>query len=244
MTAKSPTAVAVIPARGGGKRIPRKNVRPFLGRPLIARTVRAAVGAGLFEAVIVSTDDDESASLAGSAGAQVPFVRPATLSDDHSGTREVIQHAVAELESAGWTFDLVCSVSTTAVLVRPEDLKASRDALVSSRADFVFSATTFAFPIQRALRVDDDGSVAMVQPEHRLTRSQDLEEAYHDAGQFYWGRRDAWMSDEPMFGGRSRIHRLPRWRVQDIDTMEDWERAEMMVRAAELLNPSRGTSSA
>ena len=174
----------------------------------------------------------------------MPFVRPATLSDDHSGTREVIRHAVEELESRGRTFDLVCSVYATAVLLERQDLEVSRDALVASRADFVFSATTFAFPIQRALRVDDDGAVAMIQPEHRLSRSQDLEEAYHDAGQFYWGRRDAWMSDEPMFGGRSRIHRLPRWRVQDINTMEDRERDEMMVRAAEMLDPGRGTSSA
>ena len=242
--ARSEAAVAVIPARGGSKRIPRKNVRLFLGTPLIARTVQAVVDAGLFDRVIVSTDDDEIASVAASAGADVPFVRPATLSDDHTGTREVIRHAVAELESHGLAFDLVCSIYATAVLLQSEDLKASRDALVAGRADFVFSATTFAFPIQRALRVDDDGSVAMIHPEHRRTRSQDLEEAYHDAGQFYWGRRDAWMSDEPMFGGRSRIHRLPRWRVQDIDTMEDWERAEMTVRAAELLDPRRGTSSA
>jgi pseudaminic acid cytidylyltransferase len=238
----SPSAVAVIPARGGSKRIPRKNVRPFLGTPLIARTAEAVLGTGLFNQVVVSTDDEEIASVAASAGADISFVRPATLSDDFSGTREVIQHAIAELESRGRTFDLVCSIYATAVLLRPADLKASRDSLISSQANFVFSATTFAYPVQRALRVRDDGSVAMLQPEHRVTRSQDLEEAYHDAGQFYWGTRDAWMSGASIFGGASRIHHLPRWRVQDIDTMEDWERAEMMVRVAEMLFKAQGAS--
>lgn len=239
-----PTAVAVIPARGGSKRIARKNLRPFLGTPLIARTAEAVMRTGLFERVIVSTDDAEIASVAVSVGADVPFMRPATLSDDHSGTREVIQHAIAQLESDGRTFDLICSIYATAVMLGTDDLKAARDALISSRVDFVFSATTFGYPIQRALRVGDDGSVAMLGPEHRVTRSQDLEETYHDAGQFYWGTRDAWMTDEPMFGARSRIHHLPRWRVQDIDTEEDWDRAEMMVSAAAMLNKVQGASGA
>ena len=240
---RSPAAVAVIPARGGSKRIPRKNARLFLGTPLIARTVQTVIGTGLFERIIVSTDDDEIASLAASSGAEVPFVRPAMLSDDHTGTREVIRHAIAELESQGRVYGLICSIYATAVLLRPEDLRAARDVLISERANFVFSATTFAYPIQRALRVCGDGSVAMLHPEHRVTRSQDLEETYHDAGQFYWGTSEAWMSDEQMFGRGSRIHYLPRWRVQDIDTVEDWDRAEMMVRAAEVLDPRRGTSS-
>ncbi len=224
-------SVAIIPARGGSKRIPRKNIQPFLGVPLIVRTLQLVQGAGVFDRVVVSTDDDEVASLARDAGAEVPFIRPPELSDDHTGTRPVIQHAIRQLEAAaGTSLGLVCSVYATAVFLTADDLVAARQLLVDSAAAFVFSATTFPAPIQRALRRRPDGTCEMFQPEHRTTRSQDLEEAYHDAGQFYWGTREAWLSDTPTFGSQSRMFVLPRWRVQDIDTPEDWHRAEMMMR--------------
>jgi pseudaminic acid cytidylyltransferase len=227
-------SVAVIPARGGSKRIPRKNVRPFLGVPLIVRTLQVVEASGVFERVVVSTDDDEVAALARDAGAEVPFRRPAELSDDDTGTRPVIQHAIGEFErTQGRPLGLVCCVYATAVFTMATDLVEARSLLLDSGASFVFTATTFPAPIQRALRRLPDGSCEMFQPEHRLTRSQDLEEAYHDVGQFYWGIRDAWLSDEPTFGRSARLLVLPRWRVQDIDTPEDWHRAELMMRAVE-----------
>ena len=227
-------SVAVIPARGGSKRIPRKNVRPFLGVPLIIRTLQVIEASGLFDRVVVSTDDDEVAALARGAGAEVPFRRPAALADDLTGTRPVIQHAIGELErDQDGSLGLVCCVYATAAFVTSEDLIEARELLMETAASFVFTATTFPAPIQRALRRLPDGSCEMLDPQHRFTRSQDLEEAYHDAGQFYWGTRDAWLGDEPTFGPSSRLFVLPRWRVQDIDTPEDWHRAELMMRAVD-----------
>lgn len=230
-------SVAIIPARGGSKRIPRKNVKAFLGVPLIARTLQVVQASGLFDRVVVSTEDDEVAALAREAGAEVPFRRPAELADDHAGTRQVTQHAIGQLETASGTqLGLVCSIYATAVFVTVEDLVGARRLLLDGSAAFAFTATTFAAPIQRALRRLPDGSCEMLQPEHRFTRSQDLEEAYHDAGQFYWGTRDAWLSDIPTLGSQSRLFVLPRWRVQDIDTPEDWRRAELMQRVQHLGN--------
>lgn len=225
--------VAIVPARGGSKRIPRKNVRPFLGVPLLVRTLQTLQAAGTFDRIIVSTDDDEIAALALATGVEVPFRRTASLADDHTGTRTVIQHAIRQLEQhAPDPVDLVCSIYPTAVFIQPEDLERARQLLVRTAAAFVFTATSFPAPIQRALRRLPDGSCEMFQPEHRQTRSQDLQEAFHDAGQFYWGTRDAWLSETPTFGARSQLYVLPRWRVQDIDTPEDWERAERMARAS------------
>jgi N-acylneuraminate cytidylyltransferase len=234
MMSNSRHATAVIPARGGSKRIPRKNIRPFLGIPLLQRTVQLALDSCAFDRVIVSTDDREIAEIAVDAGAETPFIRPRSLSDDYRGSRVVVQHAIEELEKSGARLDLVCSVYATAVFLRQQDLAAAREELVSSDAAFVFSGATFPFPIQRAVRRLDDGSVEMLDPQHRHSRSQDLEEAYHDAGQFYWGTRDAWMSDTHMFGRSSRLFVLPRWRVQDIDTLEDWRRAEVIARVLSL----------
>lgn len=228
--AAGPT-IAIIPARGGSKRIPRKNVKPFLGVPLIVRTLQTVQSSGAFERVVVSTDDDEVASIASDAGAEVPFRRPVELSDDLTGTRPVIQHAIRQLEAESEIpLGMVCSIYATAAFATPGDLGDAQQVLLDTQASFVFTATTFPAPIQRALRRLPDGSCEMIQPEHRHTRSQDLEEAYHDAGQFYWGTRDAWLSDDPLFGQSSRLFVLPRWRVQDIDTPEDWVRAEAMIR--------------
>jgi len=224
--------LAVIPARGGSKRIPRKNIRPFCGRPMIAWSIAAALESGCFDRVIVSTDDEEIAAVAREQGAEVPFMRPAELSDDHTGTLPVIAHAITAMEAIadGPVID-VCCIYATAPFVRPEDLRRGMNLLHQSGAAFAFSVTSYAFPIQRALRMTEDGRVAMFQPEHFATRSQDLEEAWHDAGQFYWGQASAWKSGMPIFGPDSVPVPLPRYRVQDIDTPEDWERAEWMFRA-------------
>ncbi|MDJ0663494.1 MAG: pseudaminic acid cytidylyltransferase [Acidimicrobiia bacterium] len=223
--------VAVVPARGGSKRIPRKNIRPFRGTPLLVRTINLLRQTSVFDRVVVSTDDTEIAELATAAGAEAPFLRPAELADDHTGARPVIIHAIETLESqSGTQLGSVCIVYPTAVFIEPRDLEESFEQLRSQRVDFVFSAAGFDSPIQRALRVRSDGICELMWPEHTLTRSQDLEEAYHDAGQFYWGHRDSWLAGRPVFQSRSLLHILPRWRVQDIDTEEDWHRAELIHR--------------
>lgn len=225
-------AIAVIPARGGSKRIPRKNIREFSGKPMIAWSIEAALSSGCFARVIVSTDDDEIVAVAEAHGAEVPFRRPAALSDDHTGTLPVIAHAIDWLREQGEAPDAVCCLYATAPFVQAEDLQAGFRALQTSRGvDYAFSVTSYAFPIQRALRLTPEGRVTMFQPEHFHTRSQDLEEAWHDAGQFYWGRAAAWRKGTPIFSERAVPVKLPRHRVQDIDTPEDWQRAEWLFKA-------------
>lgn len=221
---------AIIPARGGSKRIPRKNVRPFAGQPMISYSVRCAVESGLFDRVVVSTDDDEIASVAQEYGAEVPFRRPAELSDDHTATTAVIAHAVRELQRSGTDVTAACCIYATAPFVRTEDLAAAKAKLEGGDWRYVFAATSFGFPIFRGFRLGERDDVEMFYPKHFGTRSQDLPEAFHDAGQFYWGRPEAWLADARIFDRWSTVVRIPRWRVQDIDTPEDWERAEMLMR--------------
>lgn len=223
--------LAVIPARGGSKRIPRKNVRPFCGKPIIAWSIEAALASGCFDRVIVSTDDAEIAQVARDAGAEVPFMRPASLSDDHTGTLPVVRHAIDWQTSSGEAPSQVCCLYATAPFIGADDLRRGLEVLERSGSDFAFSVTRYPFAIQRALRVDAAGRVAMFSPEHFNTRSQDLEEAYHDAGQFYWGLAAAWRSADTLFGAASTAVVLPAHRVQDIDTLDDWVRAELMFKA-------------
>jgi len=220
--------LALIPARGGSKRIPRKNIRPFRGRPMITWSIEAARASGCFDRIIVSTDDEEIAEVARGCGAEVPFQRPAHLADDQATTQAVVLHALQWSEQQGLAPQAVCCLYATAPFVQPADLVAAGQLLEQAPAgSFVFSATSFPFPIQRAIRIDTAGRSAMFQPEHFNIRSQDLEEAFHDAGQLYWGRPHAWASSFNIFeDGRPLI--LPRWRVQDIDTEEDWTRAELL----------------
>lgn len=221
--------LAVIPARGGSKRIPRKNVRPFLGKPMIARSIEAAQAAGVFDAVVVSTDDDEIAAVAVALGAEVPFRRPAVLADDHTATMPVIAHAIRWWEEHKGAVDYCCCVYATAVFVQPDFLCRGLEILLSKPdAEFAFSVTSYAFPIFRALRIAESGRVEMFWPENELRRSQDLPEAWHDAGQFYWGRRNAFLGTGGFFSAKSYPVVLPRHVVQDIDTPEDWERAEKL----------------
>ncbi len=226
--AAAASAVAIIPARGGSKRIPRKNIRPFRGIPILVRTIGIIQRTGIFKQIVVSTDDEEVAELARAAGALVPFKRPAELSSDAATTIPVIVHALEELARSGSSYDYVCCIYPTAVLSRVSDYKEAWQRLAGSDLDYVFTATSFPFPIQRALRKVPGQRCEMMWPEYRETRSQDLEPAFHDAGQFYFGRRQAWIENRPLFGHRSSMLELPRYRVQDIDTEEDWKRAEMI----------------
>lgn len=223
--------IAVIPARGGSKRIPRKNIRPFLGVPMIAYPIRAARDSGLFDHILVSTDDSEIATVARTEGAEIPFMRPAQLADDSTMTADVIAHAIAWAEGKSWALDAVCCIYATAPFLSPSDLHRGLALLDSGPWQFAFSVTEFPAPIFRAFRIGDNGGVEMFYPQHFRTRSQDLPVALHDAGQFYWGRPDAWRLREPVFSRHSIPVILPRWRTVDIDTEDDWQQAELMGRA-------------
>lgn len=223
--------IAIIPARGGSKRIPRKNIKLFHGKPMIAYSIEAAKQSGCFDKIIVSTDDQEIAEVALQYGAEVPFLRPEKLSDDHATTMDVMQHALNWCEAEGWEIENVCCLYATAPFVLPEYLKQGYQRLKSENAQFVFSAATFSFPIQRAIKLSPAGDVGMFYPENEQVRSQDLVEAYHDAGQFYWGKASAFKNALPIFSDHSRVILMPRSRVQDIDTPEDWEFAEILYAA-------------
>lgn len=226
--------LAIIPARAGSKRIPRKNIKHFCGKPMIAWSIEAARSSGCFDSIIVSTDDDEIAEVARAYGAEVPFVRPPELSDDHTGTIPVIAHAIEWISRNVAPVDLACCIYATAPFVQPGDLKRGFDLLQKSKAEYAFSVTSYAFPIQRAIRITSDERVEMFSPEHFNIRSQDLEDAFHDAGQFYWGLAAAWLAGKPLFSHCATPVPLPRHRVQDIDTAEDWERAEWLFKAMQV----------
>jgi len=225
-------AIAIIPARGGSKRIPRKNIKDFFGKPLIAYSIETALASKLFEKVIVSTDDQEIAEIARQYGAEVPFLRPEKLSDDFSGTDIVIQHALNFLKDRGEEFTYLCTIYATAPLLQVHYLQEGFKKLVNSHAKNAFSCTSMPFPIQRTFKIDADDRCEMFWPENYYTRSQDLEEAYQDAGQFYWSNLTI-ESNEIMFGSSSIPIILPRHLVQDIDTFEDWKRAEFIYQAVQ-----------
>ena len=219
--------VAIIPARGGSKRIPRKNIKDFFGKPLISYSIEAALSSKLFKKVIVSTDDKDIANIAKAYGAEVPFLRPKELSDDFTGTGPVINHVLNYLKEQGENYDFACTIYATAPFLSEKYLLEGFKKLKSSNGKIAFSCTSMPFPIQRTFKITDNERCEMFWPENFMTRSQDLEEAYQDAGQFYWEKINQ-DSKEITFGKDSIPIILPRHLVQDIDTLEDWERAEYM----------------
>jgi pseudaminic acid cytidylyltransferase len=224
--------VAIIPARGGSKRIPRKNIREFFGKPMIVWSIEAARNSGAFDRIIVSTDDAEIRRTSIENGAEVPFERPPELSNDHVGTLSVIRHAVEWLNANASQVSNACCIYATAPFLRKDDLIQARELLTGAPdTDFVFSATTFDFPIFRAIRLGEKNQTSMFWPEHESSRSQDLPPAYHDAGQFYWGTAKAWLTKDGIFSANSRAVILPPCLVQDIDTAEDWLQAELKFQA-------------
>jgi pseudaminic acid cytidylyltransferase len=222
------SCVAIIPARGGSKRIPGKNIRPFAGRPMIAHSIAAAVESRLFRRVIVSTDDPRIREIALAHGAEVPFTRPAAIANDTATTDAVIQHALDWLEAHDTLPAYACCLYATAPFVRAADLVRGFEILRESEATTAFSVTTFAYPVFRALKMGPHGFVEMFWPENRTVRSQDLPEAWHDAGQFYWIDVARYRAAPRLFSDHSAPVPLPRHRVQDIDTEEDWTRAELL----------------
>ena len=224
--------IAVIPARGGSKRIPRKNIKDFCGKPMIVWSIEAAKASGSFDHIIVSTDDSEIAELAKEHGAEVPFIRPAELSDDYVGTGDVVKHTVEwAIKNLGKKPEYVCTIYATAPFIKPTDIIKGLKLLQENDCQIVFTVTSFPFPIQRAIKIKDNGRVQMFQPEHFMTRSQDLEPAYHDAAQLYWAKTNAVLNNVSAFSEVSIPLTLPRHQVQDIDTVEDWQRAELMFKA-------------
>lgn len=220
--------LCVIPARGGSKRIPRKNIKEFCGQPMIGYSIQAAIKSVCFDQVIVSTDDAEIAEVAKSYGASVPFMRPEDLSNDYAGTVPVIKHAIEWFAENDVPSAEVCCLYATAPFVQAQSIQQAYQQMKETQAEYCFSVTSFAFPIQRAIKLNSQQRVEMFSPENFVKRSQDLEEAYHDAGQFYWGTADAWKQEKPIFSEIASPFILPRYLVQDIDTPEDWQRAELM----------------
>ena len=219
--------IAIIPARGGSKRIPRKNIKEFCGKPMIAYAIAAAKESNLFEHIIVSTDDEEIAQIAIAWGAETPFDRPAELANDYTATVPVIAHAIEDCRNLGWKFDMACCIYPAVPFIQVDDLRGALARMKKSEADYCFPVTEYPTVIQRALKHLSNGKMKPFYPEFETTRTQDLEPAYYDAGQFYWGKVGAWLTN-------SKIHNnglgytIPNWRVVDIDTPEDWSRAEIL----------------
>jgi len=219
--------VAIIPARGGSKRIPRKNIKEFCGKPMIAYAIDAARRSDLFDHVVVSTDDQEIAEVARKFDAEVPFERPPDLSDDLTPTVPVIAHAIRSCNALGWKIEYVCCIYPCVPFIREEDLKSAYRLLQDHGANYCFPVTEFPSAVQRALKCLGDGSVQPIYPQYEMIRTQDLELAYYDAGQFYWGKSAAWLGDLRIHSGGLGYH-IPNWRVVDIDTPDDWKRAELI----------------
>ena len=228
--------LCVIPARGGSKRIPKKNIKDFFGKPIIAYSIEAAINSNCFDLIIVSTDDYEIAQISREYGAKTPFTRPSDLSDDFIGVIPVVKHAISFLFERQQLFEQVCCIYPTAPFIQSDTISEAFSQFKKYNADFCFSVTSFPFPIQRAIKINESGKVNMFHPEHINTRSQDLEEAYHDAGQFYWGTKEAFNSNSSILSETVIPFILPRHLVQDIDTLEDWRRAEIMHEVIQKIN--------
>lgn len=217
--------VAIIPARGGSKRIPRKNIKPFLGTPIIEYSIQAALASNLFDEVMVSTDDNEIIEIAKKAGAQVPFIRSSKTANDHAHLGEVIEEVLEMYEKQGKTFDTICCILATAPCLKPDKLVQSYHELLHGNFDSVIPVLRFSFPIQRAFVIKNN-ILSMCNPEHLLTRSQDLEPTFHDSGQFYWIKKEALLKNKTILTNNTGYIELSELEVQDIDNEEDWKIAE------------------
>lgn len=223
--------IAIIPARGGSKRIPKKNIKQFLGKPMISYPISIALSTGIFEKVIVSTDDNEIADIAQAAGAEVPFIRPTDLSDDFTPTVPVIKHAVEFLiKEMSHPPQFVCCIYPANPFLREKDLENALDLLKNTRGvNYSFPICEYQSPIQRALQLNSENTIKPFNPEYALTRTQDLPKAFFDAGQFYWGKQSTWLSEKELHTNSTGLV-IPNYRTVDIDTKEDWERAEILYK--------------
>lgn len=221
--------VAIITARGGSKRIPRKNIKDFLGKPIIAYSIFAAIESGCFEEVMVSTDDHEIADVARNFGAEIPFLRSDETSNDFATTADVLFEVLNDYNRMGKSFDYACCIYPTAPFVTPEKLKQGNELLLNTGSESVFPVARFGYPIQRAVQIENN-HLSMIWPEHMNSRSQDLQPAYHDTGQFYWFAVAPFMRSKKLFTDHSAPIIVPETEVQDIDNEDDWKIAEMKYR--------------
>lgn len=222
--------LAIIPARGGSKRIPRKNIKSFLGKPIIAYSIEAAISSSMFDEVMVSTDDEEVAEVAKNCGAKVPFMRSAENADDFATTADVICEVLERYQNIDQSFEFTCCIYPTAPLISINNLKKAFHLLKEKKLTSVFPATSFSYPIWRSLKMQDDGRIAMNWPEYEKSRSQDLPIAYHDTGQFYWLTVQEFMKEQKLFGANSGVILLSEMEVQDIDNLDDWRLAELKMQ--------------
>lgn len=223
------TRLAIVPARGGSKRIPGKNIRPFAGTPMIGHAIKTARDAGLFDAVIVSTDSERIADVARDFGAATPFLRPPELADDHTGTLPVIAHAITEMSNRGMKAEWVCCIYPCTPFLEATDLQGGLESLLGAQSAYAMSVCQFPSPPQRALRMEHDGRLRSLDSSNESARTQDLEPAYFDAGQFYWGHASAWCMATPIH--QNAVGVPVHWtRAIDIDTEEDWLKAEAIHR--------------
>ncbi|WP_394146876.1 pseudaminic acid cytidylyltransferase [Shewanella atlantica] len=220
--------IAIIPARGGSKRIPGKNIKPFNGKPIIAYSIEAAINSGCFDRVIVSTDSEEIARVAKKYGAEVPFMRPADIADDHATTLMVIEHAIKAMLEREEQYDYCCCIYATAPFVTAIQLREGLQQIKQRQADYLFPVCEYPSPIQRAISLDESLKISMFAPENLNTRSQDLKPAYYDTGQFYWGIVSAFLASKPIYSDKASGLVLPKGSVVDIDTHEDWSLAEAL----------------
>jgi len=220
--------IAIIPARGDSQRIPKKNIREFFGKPIIVWSIEAAKKCKLFDRIIVSTDNHEIASIAKQHGADVPFMRPKHLADEHTGTNAVVKDVIQNIHKNGEQISYVCCIYATAPFISSKYLIKAYQDLINQKKSYAFSVTTYSFPVERSFVINKSNEIENLFPDMTLSRSQDLQEVYHDAGQFYWGLADAFLNDLPIFSRHSIPINLPRYLVQDIDTIEDWKQAELM----------------
>jgi len=224
------SALAVIPARGGSKRVPRKNIRDLHGKPLLAWSLQTAISSGLFSRVTVSTDDEVTRQIAQESGAHLMGTRPAHLSHDHASTGQVMAHEVTLALIENPALEYVCCIYPAAFAVTATDLTSSFDLLQSSGKPFVAAVTQYAHPVQRAMRITDDGSLTFATPETASMRTQDFESMWHDAGQFYWGSTQAWLDGTSILSNAC-AYPIESSRVVDIDTEDDWRRAEQIMNS-------------
>lgn len=222
--------IAIIPARAGSKRIKNKNLKNFNGKPIIAWSIEEAIKSKCFDEVIVSTDSQSIAEVAKKYGAKVPFLRAANLSDDHAGLLDVVKDAIHQLTRLKFSFENVCCILATAPFIESDYIHKGLEKVTNNNQIFVFSATTFKYPVQRSFIIDNNERMKMLFEDHYFTRSQDLSEVWHDAAQFYWGSREKWKNANKIFSNSSEVVKIPNIIVQDIDTPDDWENAELIFK--------------
>jgi len=220
--------LCVIPARSNSKRIPKKNIKNFCGQSMIVYSIKTAIKSGCFDNVVVSTDDIKIAKIAKSFGASVPFLRPKKLASDSASVNSVLKHAIEWFNSHMQLPSEVCCIYATAPFLSPFAIRKAYNQMKRLDADYCFSATSFDYSIQRAIKITKENRIKMLNPKYIKTKSQYLEEAFHDAGQFYWGKAKSWIAEKPILSKNATAYILPRHLVQDIDTPEDWKRAELM----------------